>query len=219
MSLRTVFISLLLLVFSEVLVAQVDSMAVSQDTIPVRTSMRGRTLTPESVILSPADTTNIPTITDEPQKMHSPSTAILLSIVPGVGQIYNKKWWKVPIIYAGLGVSAYFIYTNASQMVIYQNEYFFRLHGAEEYYDPDLSEYVDPANILALKRNYQRNMEIAIGVCAIFYMLNLIDALVDAHLYYFDISDDLSLHLAPTILMPEPRFHTFAPGISLKLKF
>lgn len=223
MSFRTLIVITVLFLSSELLLAQVDSVLFTTDSVPALLPSRAGRVSLENIN---TQTNTIDTGQSTPftskikqEKRHSPTTAVLLSIVPGAGQIYNKKWWKVPIIYAGLGVSGYFIYTNAVEMVRYQNEYFYRQHGAEEYYDPDLAKYRDPANILAEKRTYQRNMEIAIGVCAIIYLLNLVDALVDAHLFYFDVSDDLSLQLTPAFPTLEQRFNTFSPGLSLKLKF
>lgn len=151
------------------------------------------------------------------QKQHSPSKAVLLSLFPGAGQIYNKKWWKVPIIYAGLGVSAYFIYDNAVKAVAFRNEDFFRQYNATEYFNPNLSQY-PTENLAAEKNKHLRNMEIAAAAFVIVYALNLIDALVDAHLFNFDISDDLSLNIAP-MFDNKNKFGTFSTGLALKLNF
>jgi hypothetical protein len=145
-------------------------------------------------------------------KFHSPKKAAFLSLIPGVGQIYNKKWWKVPIIYAGLGTACYFAITNGKEAVKYRNEFFFRQYEAKEYYNPNLDRY-DTPSILVNKNNYLRNMEISIGVFTILYTLNIIDALVDAHLFYFDVSDDLSLRITPCIDNNTP-FQTLSMGIA-----
>lgn len=153
-------------------------------------------------------------------KLHDPGTAALLAIIPGGGQIYNKKWWKLPIVYGGLGASGYCIYHFASRMVKYQNEYYFRLlaknnPSVKPYFDPELANIAD-ANLLALKNDYRRNTEISAGVCVIFYALTIIDAVVDAHLFYFDISDDLSLKIEPSV---DNMYGTnsFSTGLALKL--
>ena len=133
------------------------------------------------------------------RKKHSPKLAVGLSIVlPGAGQVYNRKWWKVPIIYGCLGASSYCIYHFGSKMKMYRTEYRNRMQGNLSLLNPDLADYGD-GNILEMKQKNQRSMEISIAATAIFYVLNIIDAAVDAHLFYFDISDDLTLHWSPYV--------------------
>lgn len=148
---------------------------------------------------------------------HTPTKAMLLSIIPGGGQIYNRKYWKLPIIYGCLGASSYCIYWAHDNMMMFRNEYIYRRDGNLEMINPSLADRAD-ATILELKNTYERYMEIAIGVTAIFYALNIVDAMVDAHLFYFDVSDDLSLRwspsIAPTVASNKPVY-----GLSLQLKF
>ena len=169
------------------------------------------------------DTTSIKkekplTTTEQLLQKHNPKVAIALSaVIPGSGQIYNKKWWKVPIIYAGLGVSSYLIYDFAVKTKSYQNEYKYRINGQLDNLNPKYSIYTDE-NVLALKNYYRRNMEISIAALAIIYLLNIVDAAVDAHLFYFDISDDLALSWSPYIgsnsLTP-----SLQQGVSLAIHF
>jgi len=148
---------------------------------------------------------------------HSPTAAILYSIIPGGGQIYNRKYWKVPIIYGLLDVSGYFLYKYASDMFLYRREFINRRDGHEELLLPALSKYPDE-NLLSMKQESQRNMEIAIAATLIIYTLNFIDAMVDAHLYYFDVSDDLSLNWSPMILS-NPINTSPSYGVSVVLNF
>lgn len=148
---------------------------------------------------------------------HSPTAAILYSIIPGGGQIYNRQYWKVPIIYGLLDVSGYFLYKYASDMFLYRKEFINRRDGHTELLIPALAKYPDE-NILSMKQTAQRNMEIAIAATAIIYTLNFIDAMVYAHLYYFDVSDDLSLYWSPTVI-PSPVNNTPTYGITLALSF
>lgn len=148
---------------------------------------------------------------------HSPTAAMLYSIIPGGGQIYNRKYWKVPIIYGLLEVSSYFVCRYASDMMLYRREFINRRDGNTELLIPGLADIPDE-NILSLKQTSQRNMEIAIAATAIIYTLNFIDALVDAHLYYFDVSDDLSLHWSPQLL-PNPVNTKPSYGVSVVLSF
>ena len=149
---------------------------------------------------------------------HSPTAAMLWSIIPGGGQIYNKKYWKVPIIYGLLDVSCFFLTKYASDMMLYRTEFINRRDGHTEALIPALADIPDE-NILAMKQKAQRNMEICIAATAIIYTLNFIDAMVDAHLYYFDVSDDLSLQWSPMV-MPNPvnRAPSYGVGIVMSLK-
>ena len=150
---------------------------------------------------------------------HSPTTAMLLSISPGGGQIYNKKYWKLPIVYGLIGTSGYFIYRTANRMVLYRNEYINRhTEGNEALIRPELAQYSDE-NIIELKNTSRRYMEISIGITAILYALNIVDAMVDAHFYDFDISDDLSLRVSPELIAPNMAFSRPAYGITLNLKW
>ena len=148
---------------------------------------------------------------------HSPMTAMLLSIIPGGGQIYNRKYWKLPIVYGCLAGSGYFLYYSADKMLSFRNEYIYRMEGNESLLNPEYAQYPNE-NIIELKNKYRRYLEVAVGITAIFYALNIIDARVDAHLYYFDISDDLSLQWSPA-LMPSLARNTMHYGISLQLRW
>ena len=150
---------------------------------------------------------------------HSPTVAMLLSIIPGGGQIYNKKYWKLPIVYGLIGTSGYFIYYTGHRMVMYRNEYINRhTEGNEALLNPDLAQYPDE-NLINLKNTYRRYMEISIGITAILYALNIVDAMVDAHFYDFDISDDLSLRVSPELIAPNMAFSRPAYGITLNFKW
>ena len=148
---------------------------------------------------------------------HSPTAAMLWSIIPGGGQIYNKKYWKVPIVYGLLEGSCYFLTKYASDMMLYRREFINRRDGNTELLIPGLADIPDE-NILYAKQKAQRNMEICIAATAIIYTLNFIDAMVDAHLYYFDVSDDLSFHWSP-MLLPNPINTSPSYGVSVVLSF
>ena len=122
--------------------------------------------------------------------------AILSSTLPGLGQIYNKKYWKVPIIYAGLLTSAYYINDNNIQYKRYKDAYLKRLDN-----NPDNDDFVgeySSGDLLILKDFYRRNREISILCFVGTYIINVLDASVDAHLFDYDISEDISLQITPT---------------------
>ncbi|HPE40124.1 MAG TPA: DUF5683 domain-containing protein [Bacteroidales bacterium] len=172
----------------------------------------------KTIAQSDSTTLNLPKTPITNLKTHSPKTASYLSIIPGAGQVYNKKYWKIPIIYAGLGTASYFIYYYHSKSKYYTEEYVYRINNNASFYFPEL-EPIRTENVLGYRNTARSRMEISIAALAIIYALNIIDATVDAHLYYFDISDDLSLSLKPDFQMVQV-FNNFslAPSIGLKIK-
>jgi len=215
----------------------VDSLRVTatEDSVVVTTSDSLRLQRKPSRVAAADKTKGIKIKTDNPvenvamtdsalRKKHNPTIAGCLSIIPGGGQIYNKKYWKLPIVYVALGISGYFVYDFAHQMVSYKKEFINRRDGNTSQLNPKYSIETD-ANILALKNTYRRRMEIAIAVTAVLYVCNIVDAIVDAHLYYFDISDDLSLRVTPQInqnynsSLAQQNNTTFNYGVNLTLNF
>ena len=133
--------------------------------------------------------------------------ALYSALLPGSGQVYTKKYWKVPIIYAGLITSAYYI--NASQELfdLYKTAYLNRLDGKNN--DEFQGKYTD-ANLLTLTEHYRRNREISTLLFTLTYVLNIVDASVSAHLFDYDVSENISLHIQP-LYMPKEN----AGGLSL----
>lgn len=135
----------------------------------------------------------------------NPKKATLLSMaLPGLGQAYNGKYWKIPIIYAGLGTTGYMALYNRSEYRKFKAAYQYKVFNLPG--DPP-NEYANlyTADQLRVQRDfYRRNMEFNYILAGVVYVLNMVDAAVDAHLSAFDISDDLSLQLAPQPLFPAP---------------
>lgn len=129
---------------------------------------------------------------------HSPQKAAIFSaILPGAGQIYNRKYWKVPIIYASLGLSSYFIQYNFKNYNNFSKAYKMRIDQDPTTTDP-YEEIYSADNLKFLRDAYRRNFELSCITAAGIYVINIIDALVDAHLFYFHIDDNLSLRLQPS---------------------
>ncbi|MBT4217891.1 MAG: hypothetical protein HOA49_01705 [Flavobacteriales bacterium] len=126
------------------------------------------------------------------QKDKSPKKAAIYSaVIPGAGQIYTKKYWKVPIIYGGLVTSAYFINDNNNQYKEYREAALLSYETGEDQLGYTYSE------LITLKDHYKRNREISYFSFVGVYILNIIDASVNAHLFHFDVSDDISLNIRP----------------------
>lgn len=121
--------------------------------------------------------------------------AFYSAVLPGLGQAYNGKYWKIPIAYAGLGVGIYFYLNNDQQYDRYRSIYKRRLAGFrdDEFISPTGQERVTTDGLIRAQQFYQRNKEISLLVIVGIYALNIIDANVDAHLQQFNVSEDLSL--------------------------
>lgn len=148
-------------------------------------------------------------------KLHSPQKASIMSaVVPGLGQIYNRKIWKVPIVYAGMGALSYVAISNQNTFNSLKQAYIDRSNGLDDPYAGILTD----QGILNEMDRHRRYRDMTILGAFVVYILQIIDANVDAHLYSFDVSDDLSFIFEPAILY-EPFSQTNVNGIKLSLKF
>ncbi len=148
-----------------------------------------------------------------------PARASLYSaMLPGLGQIYNGDYWKIPIFYGGFIAAGYFISSNNSQFLRYKDLYY-------QTSDPDSELYgkYNPKTMQYYKDTYRRYRDYSILTGVIIYALNIIDANVFAHLQDFDISEDLSVSFSPGIVIPSSQYFTFNNGpyvgLNLKLTF
>ncbi|MTG98155.1 hypothetical protein GJV76_08440 [Myroides sp. BIT-d1] len=114
------------------------------------------------------------------------------SIVPGLGQIQNKSYWKVPLVYAGMGIPAYFWADNQRQYTRYRSEYKKRLQGIHDKEDPTFGG-LDNERLLEAQKFYRRNRDLSVVITVGFYVLSIIDANVDAHLTQFNVNEKLTI--------------------------
>jgi len=151
---------------------------------------------------------------------HSVGRAALYSaIIPGLGQAYNGKYWKIPIVYGAIGTAGYFIY--------YWYDFYDELKTAYIYRtDEDpltidyLYDYIATDEYLLQKVSQAKQYtDLMVVLTAAAYLLNIVDAVVDAHLYDFNVSDDLSLNLQPYFPVSSLRLNSMQPayGVTLKL--
>ena len=153
-----------------------------------------------------------PTKTAKAKKPHSPTKATIMSAcLPGLGQIYNGKWWKVPIVYAGLGGLGYLVYSNYSEYRAYLHAYEFKTGDLPEgvtltEHETDLANRYADSQLQTYKESYRRDFEFFTILTVAWYGLNILDACVDGHLYTYDISDDLSLSIDPYLRPMETPF-------------
>ncbi|NQU80657.1 MAG: hypothetical protein HQ543_03975 [Bacteroidetes bacterium] len=170
---------------------------------------------------------------------HSPAKASLYSaIFPGLGQIYNRKYWKLPLVYAGFGALGYSVTFNMTNYSKYKSAY---IDFTDEL--PETQSYLDviggslnPADFdpvlypdtydskqetwfkEQLQHNmdyYRRNRDLSyIGLVGL-YLLNIVDATVDAHLFDYDISNDLSMKIEPRLMYTGRNMNTLGLQISI----
>jgi Family of unknown function (DUF5683) len=145
---------------------------------------------------------------------------VLSAILPGAGQVYNRKYWKVPIIYAVAGGFGYLFVTTNKQYKEYKQALISRYD--DDTSTPELYPKFDDANLVSLKKKYKRRRDMcAVGIGAV-YLLNIIDANVDAHLKKFDekINEKLSLSIRPCanalLTLQQPVYYS---GLKFRLNF
>jgi hypothetical protein len=176
-----------------------------------------------------------------PKKHHfkaEPLKATMLAVsLPGAGQIYNRKYWKIPVVYAGFGVLFYSAGLNSRNYITYMKAYqdftdiipetdsYIEVIPADpstydpvlypETYDPSSASYYKDG-LLRMVDYYKRYRDLSyIGIAA-WYLLSILDANVDASLFDFDVTDNLDISFAPTFI-PMPGGYTGA-GLSASIK-
>lgn len=123
-----------------------------------------------------------------------PSKAAFYSaILPGLGQVYNKDYWKVPLVYAAIGTSTYFYVHNNNQYHRYRDAYKRRLAGfSDDEFQGD--RYLSNDILVAAQKQFQRNRDLSMLITVGFYVLNIVEANIAAHLKQFNVSENLSLN-------------------------
>ncbi len=166
---------------------------------------------PISTILMPLDTNR-----QDPNVAYK--RALLL---PGWGQAYNRSYWKIPIVYAGLGGLGYWFYFNHQKYKTYQTAYRYSTDG-DSTTNPATIPTIKVQNVKegyrALRDSYRRTRDQSVIFVAAFYALQVIEAYTNAHLKYFEVEEDLSWQIAPT-LMQTTASSLPKVGIGLNLRF
>lgn len=157
-------------------------------------------------------------------KGHSVKKAVLFSIVPGGGQIYNsiampkgkkRAYWKVPLIYAGLGATGYFAFKNNAEQKALKAEYIDR---TENNIYSDKYPNLDNQGVLQMYQQKTSRRDLFFFGMGLVYLLQIADAAVEAHFVKFDVSDNVAMRVRPTFI-PLSYGNPNAVGISLQLSF
>jgi hypothetical protein len=141
--------------------------------------------------------------------------AFFAAIIPGGGQFYNGKYWKMPILYAGMGVIGYYIWFNNDMYKRFQTAYAIRTDGDPNTVDEFANRYQVEQSLLTGINIFRRYRDLSLIMMVGAHAVGILDAHVDAHLKEFDISEDLSFKIKPQLL---PVFgNQLAPSLTLKL--
>ena len=150
-------------------------------------------------------------------KKHNPKIATLRSaILPGWGQAYNKKYWKIPIIYGALGTTAGVFFYNLKTYKLLRKAVILRsdtIPGNDSQIDSHFTN-LSTQSIRSYRNEYRQNIDYSVLFFLVFWGLNVVDATVDAHLKAFDVSPDLSMKIRPGLNSVNN-----GPGISLVFFF
>lgn len=169
-----------------------------------------------TVFVNAQDT--IPAENDSVQLHSVRKAAIFSAVLPGAGQVYNhlampkgqkKAYWKVPIIYAGLGATGYLALKNNALKNQYRTEFELRKNGSLPI---NFTEY-DDDDLLTLYTTARGRRDLFIVGFGVVYLLNVLDAAVEAHFVNFDVGEDLSVSITPTY------GYNTGVGVNLALKF
>ncbi len=151
-----------------------------------------------------------------PHRVHPVKKATTLAMIfPGAGQIYNKSYWKVPIVIGGFASMAYIIDFNSRGYNRFRLAY-------NQYPNDEFGGRIDQTQLKNYRDMYRRNRDLSIIGTAGLYVLSIIDAHVDAYMRDFDVSDDLSMHIEPT-LIDLPGFQAnnnnyYYPGVGMSMQ-
>lgn len=148
-------------------------------------------------------------------KPNAKVSGLLSAVVPGAGQIYNRKYWKAPVIWAAAGAVGYLIYSNHQTYTQYRDALRLRTDNDPATIDA-FEQTLTENDLLTLQDAARRSRDLWIILTSLGHALNVVDAVVDAHLATFDVSDDLSMRFSPSIICTHRQFK---PALSITFNF
>jgi hypothetical protein len=183
-----------------------------------------------------------------PKETFSPNStkAVLWALIPGMGQIYNRKYWKLPLVYGGFMAFMYAVTWNGKNYQDYWGAYRSIMHDSEVYgqlvkeangvdvpyeFSREWTDFIPSTDYKSAVNNvgyqntfksrkdfFRRNRDLSIILTIGFYLISMVDAYVDAELFNFDISPDLSMRVAP-VVSPQTHFSTQSIGVNCSFTF
>ena len=169
------------------------------------------TIKTEKQVVEEIEKANVSTI----QKYNPTKAGLYSAVFPGLGQYYNKKYWKIPIVWGAVGTGVGIIVYNDKQYRRYRTAFLAELNGQPHEFD-DLP-YVDATVLGNTQDRAKRQRDYAIAITGVLYILNIVDAVVDAHLY--DQKKDPDLAIKPTIISDDLGVANGKAGLSLSFRF
>lgn len=207
----TFFLCLSVIVFSQV--NPNDTIRVEyhpKDSVSVE---KNNTKTEENVV-SDLEKANGPT--NKTLKLNPTKAGLYSAVLPGLGQFYNKKYWKVPIVWGAVGAGVGIAVWNDNQYRKYREYYIAKLNGTPNEF-VDTHPWLDKVALGNAQDRAKRQRDYAIAGTALIYILNIVDAVVDAHLY--ESRKDPDLTFTPSIIQDQYGIAPPKTGISLSYKF
>jgi hypothetical protein len=149
----------------------------------------------------------------------SPSKAAFYSaILPGLGQMYNGKYWKAPVVWGAMGTSIYFYLDNNNEYNRYRTAFKLRQAGLrDEFTNIDGSTLISRNGLISAQKTLKSNRDLSLLTTLVFYVLQIVEASVNAHLLQFNTNDNLSF--SPTIISNSNRYEVPKVGLKFKLSF
>ena len=169
------------------------------------------TIKTEKQVVEEIEKANVSTI----QKYNPTKAGLYSAVFPGLGQYYNKKYWKIPIVWGAVGTGVGIIVYNDKQYRRYRTAFLAELNGQPHEFD-DLP-YVDATVLGNTQDRAKRQRDYAIAITGVLYILNIVDAVVDAHLY--DQKKDPDLAIKPTIIYDDLGVANGKAVLSLSFRF
>jgi hypothetical protein len=146
----------------------------------------------------------------------APSKAAFYSaIFPGMGQVYNKKYWKAPIVWAAMGTSIYYYLDNNKEYKRYRTAYKLRRNNLIDEFTVDGVEIISEQTLETAQTQLKENRDLSLLTTVIIYVLQIVEASVNAHLLQFNTDDNLSFK--PTFI--NDPIYVEAPKVGLTIKY
>lgn len=150
------------------------------------------------------------------KKLNPTKAGLYSAVLPGLGQFYNKKYWKIPVVWGAVGVGAGIAIWNQNQYLKYREYYIAKLNGTPNEF-VDSNPRLDKIALANAQDRSKRQRDYAIAITGLIYILNIVDAVVDAHLY--EGRKDPDLTFTPAIIYDEFGNNPPKTGLSLNFKF
>jgi hypothetical protein len=168
----------------------------------------------EAKVVSDLEKANGPT--QKTLKLNPTKAGLYSAVLPGLGQVYNKKYWKVPIVLGAVGTGVGIAVWNDNQYKKYREYYIAKLNGTPNEF-VDTHPWLDKNALGNVQDRAKRQRDYAIAITGLIYILNIVDAVVDAHLYESRRDPDLTLN--PVMVQDQYGITPPKTGISLSYRF